>query len=421
MRAGLFRAARAGRVGRAGRLVAPVALLVVAAAVQVTPATAAPAAPADRHDVVTWGASADRVGDAVADHSYRLVVRTSVAGDDLRVRLSNALGDRPLTFDSAYAGLRRTGAELVPGTNKRLTFGGASSVTVPAGATAYSDPLPGRLPAAADLVVSVHTRTGGGPATGHGMAMQTSYAATGDHTGEDGAADWTERTGSWFYLDAVTVRTSAAVGAVVALGDSITDGWQSSGDLNRRWPDYLARRLGATNSPVKGVANEGISGNKVLADGAGQSALNRLDRDVLSHPGVRTVFLFEGVNDIKAHTGVTGADMIAGYREIIARAHQAGKCVVGATVAPFKGWSEWDTAAESVRQEVNQFIRSSGEFDAVTDFDRILRSPYDHERIMPVFDGGDRLHPNDKGMQAMADSVDLDSLRCDRTSAVDVP
>ncbi|MFE1802307.1 SGNH/GDSL hydrolase family protein [Streptomyces sp. NPDC059517] len=418
MRAGPSRAARAGR---AGRLVAPVALLVVAAAVLVTPATAAPAAPADRHDVVTWGASADRVGDAVADHSYRLIVRTSVAGDNLRVRLSNALGDRPLTFDSAYAGLRRTGAELVPGTNKRLTFGGASSVTVPAGATAYSDPLPGRLPAAADLVVSVHTRTGGGPATGHGMAMQTSYAATGDHTGEDGAANWTERTGSWFYLDAVTVRTSAAVGAVVALGDSITDGWQSSGDLNRRWPDYLARRLGATNSPVKGVANEGISGNKVLADGAGQSALNRLDRDVLSHPGVRTVFLFVGVNDIKAHTGVTGADMIAGYREIIARAHRAGKCVVGATVAPFKGWSEWDTAAESVRQEVNQFIRSSGEFDAVTDFDRILRSPYDHERIMPVFDGGDRLHPNDKGMQAMADSVDLDSLRCDRTSTVDVP
>ncbi|MFI1415905.1 SGNH/GDSL hydrolase family protein [Streptomyces sp. NPDC020707] len=409
------------RAARTGRLVAPAVLLVIATAVQVTPANAAPAAPARRHDVVTWGASADRVGDAVADRSYRLIVRTSVAGDNPRIRLSNAFGDRPLTFDSAYAGLREMGAELVPGTNRPLTFGGSRSVTIPAGATAYSDPLPGGLAAAADLVVSVHTRTGGGPATGHGMAMQTSYAASGDHTGEEGAAGWTERTGSWFYLDAVTVRTSAAVGAVVALGDSITDGWQSSGDLNRRWPDYLARRLAATDAPVKGVANEGISGNKVLADGAGQSALNRLDRDVLSHPGVRTVFLFEGVNDIKAHTGVTGADMIAGYREIIARAHRAGKCVVGATVAPFKGWSEWDTAAESVRQEVNQFIRSGGEFDAVTDFDRILRSPYDHERIMPVFDGGDRLHPNDKGMQAMADSVDLDSLRCDRTSTVDVP
>jgi lysophospholipase L1-like esterase len=397
------------RLARAGALVT---LLVCAAAVRAPAATAQ--GPAARHDVVTWGASADRTGDAVPDRSYRLVVRTSVAGDDLRVRLSNAFGDRPVTFDSVYAGLRRSGAELVPGSNRRLTFGGARSVTVPAGATAYSDPLPGRLPAAADLVVSVHTRAAGGPATGHGMAMQTSYAATGDHTGEDGAANWTERTGSWFYLDAVTVRTPADVGAVVALGDSVTDGWQSTGDLNRRWPDYLARRLRAAGGPVAGVANEGISGNKVLADGAGQSALNRLDRDVLSHPGVRTVVLFEGVNDIKAHTGVTAADLVAGYREVVARAHEAGMCVVGATVAPFKGWSEWDTAAESVRQEVNEFIRDSGEFDAVTDFDRVLRSPYDHERILPVFDGGDHLHPNDKGMQAMADSVDLDGLRCDR-------
>nr|WP_229866317.1 SGNH/GDSL hydrolase family protein [Streptomyces spinoverrucosus] len=374
--------------------------------------TAAQAAPA-RHDVVTWGASADRMGDAVADRSYRLVVRTSVGGDNLRIRLSNAFGDRPVTFDSVYAGIQRVGAELVPGSNRRLTFGGSRTVTVPAGATAYSDPLPGKVAAAANLVISLHSPDAAGPATGHGMAMQTSYAAQGDHTAEVGAANWTDTIGSWFYLDAVTVRTSTATGAVVALGDSITDGWQSSTDLNRRWPDYLARRLRATaGSTVQGVANEGISGNKVLADGAGQSALNRLERDVLSHPGVRTVFLFEGVNDIKAHTGVTAEDLIAGYREIIDRAHAAGKCVVGATVGPFKGWSEWDPAAEAVRQEVNTFIRDSGEFDAVTDFDRILRNPYDPERIMPFFDNGDHLHPNDKGMQALADAVDLKSLEC---------
>ncbi|WP_151484439.1 SGNH/GDSL hydrolase family protein [Streptomyces albicerus] len=407
--------ARSARVGRL------MALLLIVAAVQTTPAVAAthdtaPAtapASADGHQVITWGASADRMGDAVPDRSYRLVVRTSVAGDDLRIRLSNAFGDRPLTFDSVHAGVRQEGAALVRGTNRRLTFGGARSVTIPAGATAYSDPLPGRLPAATDLAVSFHTREAGGPATGHSMAMQTSYAADGDHTGEEDATHWTDPIGSWFYLDAVSVRTpSTDTGAVVALGDSITDGWQSTGDLNRRWPDYLARRLRTTHSPIKGVANEGISGNKVLADGAGQSALKRLDRDVLSQPGVRTVFLFEGVNDIKSHTGVTAQDLIAGYREIIARAHAAGKCVVGATVAPFKGWYEWDAAAESVRQDVNQFIRNSGEFDAVTDFDRILRSPYDRERVLPVFDGGDHLHPNDKGMQAMADAVDLKSLEC---------
>ncbi|MBA2811267.1 SGNH/GDSL hydrolase family protein [Streptomyces sp. KM273126] len=384
----------------------------VLTAVLLTPAAPAHPATTGRHSVVTWAASADRVGDGVPDRAYRLVVRTSVGGSDLRVRLSNAFGDRPLTLDSVWAGTQDTGARLVSGSNRRLTFDGARSVTVPAGQTVFSDALPGKWPAGANLVVSLHSRDAVGPATGHGMAMQTSYTTQGDHTAEERADNWTDRTGSWFYLDAVTVRTAARTGAVAALGDSITDGWQSSGDLNRRWPDYLARRLQRAGSDIQGVANEGISGNKVLADGAGQSALNRLDRDVLSLPGVRTVFLFEGVNDLKAHTGVTADDLIAGYRQVIARAHAAGKCVVGATIAPFKGWSEWNPAAEAVRQDVNEFVRTGGEFDAVTDFDRILRSPYDRERILPVFDGGDHIHPNDKGMQAMADAVDLTALTC---------
>ncbi|MEV7992830.1 SGNH/GDSL hydrolase family protein [Streptomyces sp. NPDC086077] len=396
--------------GRRVRLARVIGVLLVAAVPQVP--LAAQAAPA-RHDVITWGASADRVGEAVADRSYRLVVRTSVGGDALRIRLSNAFGDRPVTFDSVHAGIQRAGAALVPGSNRRLTFAGARSVTVPAGATVLSDPLPGKAAAGLNLVISLHSPDAAGPATGHGMAMQTSYAAQGDHAAEEGAGHFTDTIGSWFYLDAVTVRTSATTGAVAALGDSITDGWESSADLNRRWPDYLARRLAAApGATVRGVANEGISGNKVLADGAGRSALNRLERDVLSHPGVRTVLVFEGVNDIKAHTGVTAGDLVAGYREIAERSHAAGKCVVGATVGPFKGWSEWDPAAEAVRQEVNAFIRDSGTFDAVADFDRILRSPYDPERIMPFFDNGDHLHPNDKGMQALADSVDLKSLEC---------
>ncbi|MGW1780804.1 SGNH/GDSL hydrolase family protein [Streptomyces sp. NPDC002143] len=391
----------------------PVRLFVaVLSAVVLLQAVPAAHAAEPRHDVITWGASADRVGEGVADRGYRLVVRTSVGGSDLRIRLTNAFGDRPVTFDSVYAGVRQQGAALVPGSNRRLSFGGAHSVTIPAGGTALSDALPGSLPAATDLAVSLHSPDAAGPASGHGMAMQTSYTAQGDHTAEESAERWTGAIGSWFYLDAVSVRTNASTGAVVALGDSITDGWQSTSDLHRRWPDYLARRLQKAKTPIKGVANEGISGNKVLADGLGQSALNRLQRDVLSHPGVRTVFLFEGVNDIKAHTGVTAQDLIAGYREIVRRVHAAGKCVVGATVAPFKGWSDWDPAAESVRQEVNAFIRTGGEFDAVTDFDRILRSPYDAERILPFFDGGDHLHPNDKGMQAMADAVDLTALDC---------
>jgi lysophospholipase L1-like esterase len=397
------------RTARGARLLA---VTVAAAALQATPAPAAVGPP---DGVITWGTSAYAIGDSAADRGYRMVVHTSVGGSDPRIRLSNAFGHQPVTFDSVYAGLQLKGAELVRGTNRRLTFDGSSSVTVEPGATVYSDPLSGRLAAGSNLVVSLHTPDAEGPVTGHWMALQTSYATQGDHTAEESGAHWSEAIGSWFYLDAVSVRTPAATGAVVALGDSITDGWQSTSDGNRRWPDYLARRLQKAHTTVKGVANEGISGNKVLADGAGPSALNRLDRDVLSQPGVRTVFLFEGVNDLKAHTGVTAPDLIAGYREIVDRAHDAGKCVVVSTIAPFKGWPEWDPAAEAVRQEVNDFVRShTDEFDAVTDFDRVLHSPYDHERMLPVFDGGDHIHPNDKGMQAMADSVDLNSLDCAR-------
>ncbi|MFF4486723.1 SGNH/GDSL hydrolase family protein [Streptomyces sp. NPDC001544] len=396
-----------GRIGRACRLAA---VLLTVLGCQTGAVRASATTPPG---VVTWAASADRLGDGVADRSYRLVVHTSAAGSGLRIRLSNAFGDRPLTLDSVYAGIQDEGAALRRGSNRRLTFGGARTVTVPAGAVLWSDPLPGGLPAATNLVVSLHSPDAAGPATGHGMAMQTSYVTQGDHTGEESAAHWTGTTGSWFYLDAVSVRPSgAATGAVAALGDSITDGWQSTTDLDRRWPDYLARRLHSAGGPLRGVANEGISGNQVLTDGAGQSALHRLDRDVLSQPGVRTVFLFEGVNDIKAHTGVTARDLIAGYREIADRAHAAGKRVAVATVGPFKGWPEWDPAAEAVRQQVNEFVRTSGEFDAVTDFDRVLRSPYDSERLLPFLDGGDHLHPNDKGMRAMADAVDLDSLDC---------
>jgi lysophospholipase L1-like esterase len=368
-----------------------------------------------RHSVITWGASADRQGAGPADRSYRMIVRTSVDGTGMRIRLSNAFGDHPVTFASAYAGLQKQGAELVHGSNRQLTFGGNASVAVPAGETVLSDPLPGKLAAQSNLVISLYVTGAQGPTTGHGMAMQTSYAAAGNHAAEEGAANWTDPMGSWYWLDAVSVDTSTAVSSVVTLGDSITDGWASTADQNRRWPDYLSRRLQAASGiTVKGVANEGISGNKVLADGYGQAALSRLQRDVLSQPGVSTVFVLEGINDIKAHTGVTVDDLIAGYRQIIDRAHAAGKCVVGATVTPYKGWYEYDAAGEAVRQGVNDWIRHGGAFDVVVDFDKIMRNPYDQQETMPFFDSGDHVHPNDKGMQAMADAVDLPALQCNR-------
>lgn len=404
-----------GRSARVRRLAAAV-LLTLACPWAPVPAAAAPPAPAGQAgQVVTWSASADRLGEGAADRGYRLIVHTSVAGSALRVRLSNAFGDRPLTLDSVRAGLRRTGAALVPGSDRPLTFRGSRTVTLPAGTVAWSDPLPGNVPAGADLAISLHTPDAAGPATGHEMALQTSYVGQGDHTAETSGANWARPTGSWWYLDAVSVRPAdPATGAVVVLGDSLTDGWQSTPGLDRRWPDYLARRLHSARTAVEGVANEGMSGNKVLTDDAGTGALHRLERDVLTQPGARTVVLFEGVNDLKAHTGVTAAGLIAGYRTIVRRAHAAGLCVVGATIGPFEGWSEWDPAAEAVRQEVNRFVRAGGEFDAVADFDRVLRSPHLPRRLLAGFDNGDHLHLDDAGMRALAGAVDPHALDCAR-------
>ena len=371
------------------------------------------AAPPRTAPVVSWAASAQQIGDVTPGQTFRQVVHTSVGGSRMRLRLSNAFGTAPVTFGNAYAGERNPGTATVRGPNRRVTFGGRTEVTVPAGGSVLSDPVDGTVPALSDLLVSIYVASSAGPGTGHGMAMQTSYYGPGDHAGDPGGDAFPQRTQSWFYLDALSVEAPPGTGAVVTLGDSITDGWASSIDHNNRWPDYLARRLATEpGSPLRGVANEGISGNRVLADGSGQSALGRLDRDVLTLPGVRTVFLLEGVNDIKSTPMPAADDLIAAYRQIIDRVHWSGKCVVGATIMPFRGWSEWTPAAEEVRQRVNTFIRTPGNFDAVVDLDEQTHNPYDPARLFPPFDSGDHLHPNDKGMAAMADTVDLHALNC---------
>ncbi|MGW1130223.1 SGNH/GDSL hydrolase family protein [Streptomyces griseoluteus] len=396
--------------GRACRAAAVVLLTLTGQATAALVA-APPAGPTVRGSgVVTWGASAQHVGQG-ADRAYRLIVKVSAGGTDLRVRLSNAYGDHPLTLDAVHAGLQREGAALKPRTNRALTFHGRHAVTVPPGGTVWSDPMPGRVPAGARLAVSLRTPGARGPATGHEMALTSSYLGRDADPGGDGATGWSPTTGSWWYLDAVSVRPAhPRAGAVVALGDSITDGWGSTPGLDRRWPDDLARRLRADGT---GVANEGISGNRVLTgDGGGPSAGRRLERDVLSQPGVRTVVLYEGVNDLKAAHGAGADEIVAGYREIAKRAHAAGLCVVGATVAPFKGWHQWDPGAEAVRREVNHQVRTGGDFDAVADVDRALRDPRDPARLRPDLDSGDHLHPDDDGMRAIAGAVDRPSRTC---------
>ena len=367
--------------------------------------------------VVTWAASTDLVSPtALQERTYRLIVRTSVGGEGLRIRLSNTFGTLPVTFGRAYAGLRATGAALVPGSNRQLSFGGSPTVTLAPGASVYSDPLRGTLRPQADLAVSLYVQQASGPATGHKMALQTSWIApSGDHAADEAATAYTDRATSWFYLDAAVVNARRGTGAVATLGDSITDGASSTADTNRRWPDFLARRLAVDpRTRIKGVANEGISGNKVLSDGSGQSALKRFDRDVLSQRGLHTVFLLEGVNDLKATPAPTAAALIAGYRQLIDRSHAAGICVVGATVMPYEGWREWSPGGEALRQEVNAFVRESGAFDEVVDFDAAVRDPARPSRILPAYDSGDHLHPGDAGMPVMADAVDPEQLRCSR-------
>jgi lysophospholipase L1-like esterase len=265
-----------------------------------------------------------------------------------------------------------------------------------------------------DLVVDLYLPgelgTGPSPVTTHNGASQTNYvSATGNHSGE--AAMTVERTaGAWFLLSRVEVTAASGAGAVVAFGDSITDGARSTADANSRWPDYLARRLAARQGPAIGVLNAGISGNQVLGDGAGASALARFDRDVLMQTGVTHVIIMEGINDIgiaRANPTPSADDLIAGHKQLIARAHARGLKVYGATLTPFEGAGYWTAEGEAKRQALNQWIRTSGAYDAVIDFDQVTRDPAAPTKFLPAYDSGDHLHPGDAGYKAMGEAVDL--------------
>jgi lysophospholipase L1-like esterase len=359
----------------------------------------------------TWGASTDRTRGTITNQTVRDIVRTSIGGSDLRVKLSNVFGSQPVTFGDVSVGVVQSGAALVPGSSQEVTFSGNKSVTVPAGAEVLSDPLPGNVPAQSDLAVSIFVQGASGTVTGHNLATQTNFVSTdGDHSGEDASTAFTTTISNWYYIDGLFVSEPKNVGTVVALGDSITDGFRSTVGADNRWPDFLARRL-LTNpaSQQYGVLNEGISGNKILTDGAGVSALNRFDRDVLAQPNAKTIIFLEGINDLSG--GATADQVIAGDRQIIARAHAANKCIIGATLTPF-GTSSANEQAEVIT--VNNFIRSNGEFDSVVDFNKAVADPSDPNRILPAFDSGDGLHPNDAGYQAMANAINLKALNCKR-------
>ncbi|MDX6235294.1 MAG: hypothetical protein QOG10_109 [Kribbellaceae bacterium] len=369
--------------------------------------------------VGTWSAAANGGAGATgyAGYTIRNLVHTSVGGDRVRVKLSNAFGTAPVLIAHTTVGLQKlpASAAIAAGTLRDVTFGGQRGVTIPTGAEVYSDPVKLPLADAADLFVTTFTPDPSGPVTYHATGMSTSYYATDgtDHTADLGASGLPLTTGSWHYVTEVDVQPGESPGAVVTLGDSITDGYNSTSGTNRRWPDLLARRLREQPGDRSriGVLNAGISGNRVLLDGAGVRATARLDRDVLQRTGARTMIVLEGINDIQQTPHQLDPDkIIAGLRELVDRAHAAGLRVLGGTVTPFKGWYTYDASEEAAREAVNRWIRESGAFDAVVDFDAAIRDPADPQRMLPAYDSGDHLHPGDAGYQAMADAVDLREL-----------
>jgi lysophospholipase L1-like esterase len=260
-----------------------------------------------------------------------------------------------------------------------------------------------------NLTVSIHVDGDTGKVTGHEKAQQRGWYADGDTAADTSGTPYTHQVQEWFWLDAITVQPSYPAHTIVAIGDSITDGFRSTPDTNHRWPNLLADRLGP--APRFGVADEGIAGNRVTANGSGVSAQARLQRDVLAQPGVSTVIFLEGINDIGGHSVTSADQLIKSDAQIIARAHAAGLHILGGTLTPFEGYHTCSPATEQIREAVNDWIRTSHAFDGVIDFDAALRDPSDIHRLNPIYDSGDHLHPNDAGYQAMADAVPLQDLR----------
>jgi lysophospholipase L1-like esterase len=403
------------------------------------PATGARTSSAAPVWVGTWGTVPTTVPVSAVrtfrNQTLREIVHVSLGGDRIRVRLSNEFGTQGLTVGEAHVARRApgtSGGQTLPGSDRRLTFGRSSHVTVPAGAPMLSDPVALHVPPRSDLVVSIYLPRPTAGTTIHAFAFQDNYIVAGNVTAARTIRP-TSVVQQWFFLTGVSVATSPRQRAatIVALGDSITDGANTTPNTNRRWPDLLAVRLQAARRvPPRGVVNKGISGNRLLHDPnppAGspaqafaayfaESALRRFDRDVAAVPGVRYVVVLLGVNDI-GHAGtiapsseaVSAGDLIVGYRQLIDRAHERGLTIYGATITPFKGdaFGFYSPAHEAVRQSVNRWIRTSGEYDAVIDFDAALRDPSDPQRLLPRYDSGDHLHPNDAGTRAMADAVPL--------------
>lgn len=397
---------------------------------------AGPSAAPAVHWVVSWGASpspppekADvrKRGLEFNNQTLREIVHLSIGGPAVRLRFSNRFGKQSLEIGAAHLALRTSGSAIQPSSDRALTFGGATGVSIPPNAFVLSDPVKLAVPAASDLAISIFIPHVARAAGMHYLAQQTSYVGTGDLTAAPSIAD-ARAIASWIFLAGVDVSAPQSTAAMAVFGDSRVDGDGSTPDANGRLPDALAKRLARQGLPL-GVLNAGIIGNRILRDAPqaagdlGVNGLARFDQDALDQPGVKYVIVLEGIVDI----GLVGTqfaapsetvsvdDLIAGMKQLIARAHDRGVKVFGATQTPFSGATTipgmFSAAKDEQRKALNQWIRSSHAFDGVLDFERIVLDPSSPERIRPAWDSGDHIHPNDAGYEAMANSIDLNLFK----------
>jgi lysophospholipase L1-like esterase len=370
-----------------------------------------------RHWVGTWSASPQLTEPrnlppppGLSSNTLRQVVHVSLGGNKLRVRFSNAFGNGPLTLAAARVAVSAGGGAIKTKTEKALTFAGRPAATIPAGGMIFSDTLDFDLAPLSDVAVTIYFRETPRGVTGHPGSRATSFLA-GSNAVSAAQLPAAARMQHWYILTGIDVLAKKSAAAVVALGDSITDGHGSENDKNNRWPDDLANRLQA-NAGTRNVAvlNEGIGGNAVLHGGLGPTAQSRFDRDVLGQESVRWLIVLEGVNDIGGSHGTNSTvaqNLIAAYQKLIDRAHAQKIRVYGGTIVPFGASGYASATHEAARQTVNEWIRTSGKFDAVIDFDAVVRDPQNPARLLPAADSRDHLHPGVKGYQMMADAIDL--------------
>jgi len=411
----------AGVRSRRRSLATAAATLLALSAIVFTTSVIAAERDDDGHWVGTWTASPQGVAAPIQinGQTVRQIVHTSLGGERVRVRFSNAYGTSGLVIGSAHVAISTGGATISSRTDRVLTFNGSPTIIIPAGALVVSDPVTLNVPALGDLAVSLFLPENVAATTQHPVGLQTTYvSASGDFTGA--AIEPTTTTQSYYFLTGVEVSASNRARAIVTLGDSVTDGFGSTPDTNQRWPNLLAERL---QSQRLAVLNAGVSGNRVLHDFVGTSALARLDRDTLVQTGVKYVIVGEGNNDLlipgligNPAEVVTVAQIIQGHRQMIDRAHALGLRIYGSTLTPVEGYpfpGFWTPDLEAKRQAVNHWIRASRAYDAVIDFDKLLRDPSHPSRLLPAYDSGDHLHPNDGGYGTMADAIDLSLFRDD--------